>query len=53
MGSSVPYLKSKKELFEKLKGHPISDVREWAVKESEALSVSLKREQFRDEEWGG
>jgi len=52
VGSSVPYLRSKKELFDQLKDHPISEVREWAVSNSRSLSTSLEHEKLRDEEWG-
>lgn len=52
VGSSIPYLRSKKELFDQLKDHPISEVREWAVSQSRLFSDSLKLERLRDEEWG-
>ncbi|MFC2132888.1 hypothetical protein ACFLRG_03720, partial [Bacteroidota bacterium] len=49
-GSLVPFLESKKALFEKIRNHELSEVADWANKYLQYMDVEIKRERNRDEE---
>ncbi|WP_316828616.1 hypothetical protein [Pedobacter miscanthi] len=50
VGSLVPYLTAKKELFKQLLGHKIVLVKEWAASQINYLEKDIERERYRDEE---
>jgi len=49
-GSVVPFLESKKELFEQISDHKIESVKDWANSYIGYLDKDIKREQNRDAE---
>jgi len=51
VGSSVPYLESKKTILEQLRNHPIKSVREFAISSIKELQNSINNATIRDEEW--
>lgn len=50
VGSVVPFLEAKKELFEQLCNHQIENVREWASSYVDNLEKDIARERNKDEE---
>lgn len=49
-GSRVPYLTSRLRLVEKLKGHNLIEIREWAIDEIDRYEKSIKIEEISDDE---
>lgn len=50
IGSAVPILKSKKEVFKSLKNHNIPEIREWANYRYSIIDKEIQYEEKRDEE---
>jgi hypothetical protein len=51
VGSVIPLLKAKKELFESLVNHPISNVREWANRNLQYITKEIENETNREAEY--
>ena len=50
VGSVVPFLEAKKKLFQQIKNHRISNVRDWAKSYIDYLDKDIEREKNRDAE---